>query len=289
MKFGIVIVTYNPNISLLENNIKNYSNISNYVVIVNNSSTDIKVRSKCSVINLHKNKGIAFAQNKGVESLLNAGVDYVFFFDQDSIVENDYFYKMLELWKKIEKENKKIGALCPSIYDRNQGVVSHIDIVDNNTSVFCDSKIAVCNTLPISSGMLTKVDIFNEVGGNISGMFIDWIDFDYDIRLILNGFNVYTTSLVCIDHAVGNATKHRFFHKEIAVSNHAPLREYYFFRNGVYLVKKDGKKFKPIRKMVVNMLLRRIVFVFYESNKCLRIKYIIRGLYDGFRGKLNEV
>lgn len=290
MEFGIVIVVYKPNISLLEKNIKTFNKITNHVVVVNNDDSGFELNNRCSIINLHRNRGIAFAQNEGVKFLSKAKVDYVFFLDQDSMVKENYFGEMLKVWEKIEKQNKKIGALAPSVYDRNEDAIIPIGTVNNGKQLnFSNTKIAVFDTLPISSGMLTKVSVFNEVGGNVANMFIDWVDFKYDMDLILHGFNVYTTPLISINHAVGNATKHHFLWKEVMVSNHAPFREYYFFRNGIYLIKTDGKKEHFIKALVVNMLLRRLAFLLYESNKWLRFKYITKGLIDGFRGKLNEV
>ena len=291
--FGIVIVTYNPHLDVLSKKIRKYSRVSKFVVIVNNGS-EIRLEIKnCFILNLKKNMGIAYAQNKGVNFLNSKGVDYVFFLDQDSTVDEAFFYTMLSEWGKLYRNDQNIGLLSPAVFDRNlkKRLTVNTLTLDNIKRIKTESgeDDVLKNTLPISSGILTRVKIFNEIGGNDSWMFIDWVDFDFDIKVISNGFNTYTTTNISISHSIGKSKLHKVLKKGINVSNHAPFREFFFFRNGIYFYRKRGKEFPQLRSFIRHALLTRLVFVLYENNKLNRIKEIIRGFREGIRAKINEI
>lgn len=292
-KFGIVIVTYRPDVSKLQDKINKYSNLTENIIIVNNgSSLNIETRN-CQLINLKNNKGIAYAQNVGVSYLKKKGISYFFFLDQDSRPDEKFFRKMLNIWKNIERSDPKIGLLSPNIFDRNLNVELMINqLGSKNIERIRMNKEEITllkNTLPISSGVLCKTEIFDEVNGNNSWMFIDWVDFQFDISLIKSGYHTYTTSTVCLNHTVGKGSKKSFLGKKINVSNHATFREYYYFRNGIVLYKTNKKNFPQLKSFIRHALITRIVFVLYENQKVTRMKSIIRGIKDGVKKQNNEI
>lgn len=283
-EFGIVIVAYNPDVNDFVSKIKRFVKLTNNLVVINNGKEIQKVKALCKVINLGKNQGIAYAQNIGVEYLKKIGIEYVFFLDQDTLVEDDYFARMLSEWKRIYNDDPLIGALSPNVYDRNLKVeLPTRKLSDKHVKRIWMSKVDVSvmhNTLPISSGLLTKVNIFEKVGGNVSWMFIDWVDFKFDIDLIKKGYSVYTTNNVTINHSVGKSTQRKFLWKTINVSNHAVFREYYFFRNGLFFANSEGSKFPQLRRYVQHALLVRTVFILYEKDRVKRIWNASKGLKD---------
>lgn len=287
--FGVIFVAYNPEINTFNSKLRVVSELSSNVVVVNNGNA-IPVIKNIKIINLSENKGIAYAQNVGVEFLKRKGIEFVFFFDQDSDFDSDYFSKMLFEWHRVISAGVNIGILSPNLFDRNRHQLIPINQLNNgdiDRRVLSNSKNELLqNTLPISSGILTTVTIFNTVGGNNADLFIDWVDLDFDLKILNAGYITCTTSTVCLRHAIGKNEQHKFFGKRISPSNHIPFREFYYFRNGIFLCKQDKNTFPEVKKMIKKSLMVRILYCFYEKNKIQRIINISRGIADGLMNRM---
>ena len=287
--FGIIIVAYNPEVGTFYKKIEDYCKITDHVVVVNNGDSLLELSKICKVIDLGGNQGIAKAQNVGVNFLAEQKIPFVFLLDQDTKLNNEYFIEMIGEWRSLSERDSSLGALSPNIYDRNlkrELSISKLEPIEIKRIFMSDIEgDSLHNTLPISSGLLTKTSIFQEVGGNDAWMFIDWVDFKFDLDLISAGYSVYTTKRVIINHSVGKGVRHRFLWKVLNVSNHSPFREYYFYRNGIYFLRKDGKRFPQLRHYIHHALLTRSLFIFYEPQKITRIKRILKGISDGRRAR----
>lgn len=291
-RFGIVIVAYHPDLSALSEKVSKYNSVCSDIVIVNNDEANLSVTG-AKVINLGHNRGIAYAQNVGVQYLYDQGIDFVFLFDQDSVVEKEYFAQMLREWDRLEAIDPQIGALSPTIYDRNLDKRLPINQLASNSiqrvNVNSESGKEFKNTLPISSGLLTTTKVFKAIGGNVSWLFIDWVDYKFDLDLISAGYSIYTTNQVTINHSIGNGQPHRFFGKTLHVFNHSPFREYYFFRNAIFFYRCDGKQYPQLKPYIRHVLATRLLFVLYEQQRWQRAKRIFKGILEGAKVNINEV
>lgn len=288
-KFGVVIVTYNPNMSKLREDIGKIQKTTDNLVIVNNGSSEL-LNLPTEVMELKGNKGIAEAQNLGAKFLKSKDISFVFFFDQDSEFDSDYFKKMLSIWDQISKMDEKIGMLSPEILDKNFGNTSSILQLSKKGLEklnFSDEKMIACNTLPISSGILVSTEAFFKVHGTQTKLFIDFVDFELDLNMIIHGYHIFSTNHCNIRHSIGNKKQRSFFGKTVYPSNHAVFRDYYFYRNGIYVYKKYGNSFKGIRRLVLRSYLIRFIMVYYEEQKFKRIVATIHGIFDGIMGRFN--
>ncbi|MBP5810101.1 glycosyltransferase [Lactiplantibacillus argentoratensis] len=289
-KFGVVIVTYNPNMSKLRKDVSKILETTDSLVIVNNGEDVLTDLPMVKILELKGNKGIAKAQNIGAEFLKNEDIPFVFFLDQDSEFNTEYFNEMLLVWKKIERKDNKIGMLSPEILDKNFGSSSSILQVSKKGLKkinFSEEKKVVINTLPISSGILVSTKAFFEVDGTQSKLFIDFVDFDLDLNMIVQGYHIFSTNYCNIRHSIGNKKKRSFFGKAVYPSNHAVFRDYYFYRNGLYVYKKYGKGFRGLRLFILRSYLIRFIMVYYEKMKFKRIIATTRGIFDGIMGRFN--
>lgn len=281
-KYGIVIVAFNPDIKKFNKKISDLANDENATIVVVNNGDKISKISRKNVIykDLQGNKGIAYAQNVGVDVLKD--IEQVFLFDQDSDLTNDYCKKMLSKWDEIAEKDSKIGVLAPSVYDRKSKQTLSTKIFNGET---LEKKILkegdVYNTLPISSGILIDTTIFKQVGGNDADYFIDWVDFNFDLSVIKAGYHVYSTADIQIEHQIGNATARKFLFKEIHPTNHSAFRNYYFFRNGILFIY-DNKSYNSMKKFAYENLIKRFIYIFYEENSISKIKAMFKGLKDGY-------
>lgn len=288
MSWGVVIVTYNPNVENLVNKINIISKLTDNLVVVNNGS-DLDLDGDFLVINLGRNEGIAKAQNIGVKKL---NTKFIFFFDQDSEIEESFFELMMDKWKKIENTDTKIGALSPCVIDKNLGSKQPVLIFLTNriykVNWSKDDQI-LKKTFPISSGMLVSMDAYVKSGGQNNKLFIDCVDYEFNLKLMQSGYNIYSTNAANIYHAIGVKKERRLLTKKIYPYNYPLFREYYFVRNSIYVLLKFRKSFKGITRLILKGILIRIIFIGYEEKKIDRIKIMIKGFLDGFRLFKNEI
>lgn len=292
LTWGVVIVAFNPNLADFEKKIDGISMVTENLVIINNGD-DFNISNKhVRLINLHENKGIAYAQNVGAKILKEIGVSLLFFFDQDSVYDNTYFERMLIEWVKLNNEDENIGILSPNIIDDKfkfvQGFLTLTDDGIKKSVLNQDEYKIIKNTLPISSGILVSKDAYFAVGGVKDSFFIDFVDFELDLNLLKHGYSIYSISNIFIEHAIGEKNKRHFLFKAIYPSNHPIFRGYYTVRNGIYVYRMYGDRFKGLKKLILKSLFVRTICAFYEENKLKRLNSIFKGIRDGVRTSLQK-
>ncbi|WP_281164542.1 glycosyltransferase [Liquorilactobacillus sicerae] len=294
MKFiyGIVIVIYNFPITKIREMVSFFEYIGSPVVLVNNGvKLDFAGNKNVHVINLKKNMGIAYAQNKGVSFLESKfSIELVFFIDQDSIVDTDFFNNMIKVWREIENVDSKISLLSPQIFNIGTSSFDSVPVIKQKKIEYFnfDTSISfIKNVLPISSGSLVSVRIFDFVGKNNERLFIDCVDFDLALKLISLGYGVYSTNKCVLKQTIGNTRQVTIFKKHFSVSNHQPFRDYYAVRNTVYLFRNYKNFFPQLPALLGYFLKIQILSVPFEKNRIKRTFFIIKGFIDGFTKKLD--
>ncbi|MCT4384166.1 hypothetical protein [Lacticaseibacillus paracasei] len=282
--WGVVIVLYHPEMAKLKRTIVTTLKNTPYLALVNNGEPLADLGD--SVVELGENKGIAYAQNIGVETLQKQSkLDGVFFLDQDSEIEENFFSRMLLEWDRLTLTHPRLAMLSPVIRRRTETGNYSILILENDrlikASVDSSKQTIVENTLPISSGVLVSVSAFMAVDGLASKWFIDWVDFDLDLKLLMQGYSIVTTNATSIIHEIGTPDRRNFFGKQIAVTNYVLFREYYTARNSMYLMRKFGATSKGISKYCWGQVSRRFLMLLYEPKKFRRFATLVGGLIVG--------
>lgn len=119
--FG-VIVTYKPDMVILEKCIHSLKNQLDKIIIVDNTPgsceklESFKTFPNIEVIYLKDNYGIAYAQNVGIKKALEEKADYILLSDQDTVYPADFIEKMLECFKE-----EKVAAAGPLFIDTHTG------------------------------------------------------------------------------------------------------------------------------------------------------------------------
>ena len=103
MKTVAVIVAYESTIKILGESLKIISKQCTVVVVDNSTSkTKSNLIKKCAekykseYLEMGKNCGIGYAQNRGIELAISLGADAAFLLDDDSVPEEN----LIEEWKK---------------------------------------------------------------------------------------------------------------------------------------------------------------------------------------------
>ena len=150
--------------------------------------------------------------------------------------------------------------------------------VDNKTNKVIDVK-----TL-ITSGNFVKISDYLDVNGFNTELFIDYVDFDFNNRLLVTGKRIGLIQDYSLIHKIGNPIEINLFGKRFYAMNHSPIRYYYRYRNSLYLYYRDKKFYRKLflKEIFVNIP----KMLLYEPNKLEKLKMIIRGLRDGVNGRL---
>ena len=266
------IVSYNPNLKRLGDNIASISKQTQVVVFDNGSDNfnDIKklLEKYESVIllNSQNNLGIAAALNRLMQWGYDRNYKWMLSLDQDSVCDKNYVVRMMP-YLDIES---KLGIIAPVIVDRNVGVIGHNP----------EESYMHVNTC-ITSGAISRISAWKEIGKYDESMFIDSVDFEFCYRMRKYGYGVIQVRDVKLLHELGESKKKRFFLWKIDVTGHSSFRKYYIARNNVYYPLKHHLWLHFVRGNLRNVVLICIV-ILYENNKREKISSILRGWRDAF-------
>lgn len=274
MKILAGIVLYEPDINRLIKNMHIIGPQVECILLINNGSADIipfiekKISGYCielHIINNNENLGIAVALNQMIEYAEVNNFDWVISLDQDSIVPLD----MVQEYRKIIGE-EKIGIICPRICDVNNALIespkSNIELICNEEDV-------------ITSGSCINVDSAIEVGGFDERLFIDFVDTDFQKRILLCGYKIVRNNDVVLTHEVGKIRTVNFMGHKIICTNHNAIRRYYQVRNRLYFKEKYYGKMGVIKEKV-RLLLGTVKIFMFEENKKEKIVATKKGFKD---------
>jgi len=119
-----VIVTYKPDVEILEKCVNSLANQVAKLIIVDNTPgkcqllENFRKMQNVEIIYLNENYGIAYAQNVGIKRVLEENIDYILLSDQDTIYPLDYIEKMFKCFQE-----DKVAAAGPLFIDAHTGKV----------------------------------------------------------------------------------------------------------------------------------------------------------------------
>lgn len=271
------IVTFNPDMDRLKENVDSISSQIEKIIIFDNGSINQKeivdeYQDRVILITSEKNVGIAAALNELMRKSEELGAGWMLSLDQDSVCSRDYFAKM----QKYLDLDSSFGIVAPVIVDRRIGVIGH-----NPKGEFG------CVKTCITSGAFAKIAVWKSVGGYDESMFIDSVDFEFCYKVRKAGYKVIQVREVQLLHELGNSKKRKFLFWEINVTGHSAFRKYYIARNNVYYPLKHKLWIHFCRGCLRNIELCMIVLL-YEKEKKKKISAILNGWKDGFGVKKSE-
>ncbi|TPE20423.1 glycosyltransferase family 2 protein [Clostridium perfringens] len=290
-----IIVTYNIGNELS----KCFYSILNQVdkvIIVDNGSDLETVKYINHLKKEHSNKveyllnqnnmGIAFALNRGIELALKENFEWILTLDNDSIATEGMVDVMLKTYSKLSKnEQKDVVSLFPT----------HLEInfknFKNEKSEFNKLNYNYIET-DITSGNILNKKLFYSVGFFNESLFIDYVDFEYCLRLSEYGYKQIKVHDAKLIHHLGNSKQIKIFNKRIDYTNHSALRRYYITRNRFFIWNKFKKHKAFITFDKSAFIKETIKIILFENNKYQKIKMTLKGFKDYKNkkfGKLKEI
>lgn len=294
MRVGAVIVTYNPSLTSVNRLLMSiYASLEKIMIVDNGSRNVAEIKQlsagfpNSTVLSLQQNKGIGFAQNRGIEALLkDKEIEAVVLFDHDSHPENDMIENLQSDYSKLKKKGFKVGAVGPVFIDPRTNNQYPIPVFSGFTlkkiypepENFCP----VDTSFLIASGCFIPKETIQLVGLMNEEFFIDYIDIEWSFRAQLNGLSLYTCPSAKMHHQVGDQ-RLKVLGREISI--HSPLRRYYLARNSILMIRLRYINWRYKVRELAYSVSRVFVYLMLVDNKRSYLRHILQGWYDGLRGR----
>jgi O-antigen/teichoic acid export membrane protein/GT2 family glycosyltransferase len=281
-----IVVTYNPDQEIAAN-LKSYANQVDQVIVIDNGSTaatlnflnEIGIENVVIVRN-QDNLGIAAALNEGVRIAHKNGAAWVVTFDQDSKVGPNYILTFLRLLEEIPNPNE-VAMLAPSFVDANSGRIFR----HGRATELPWSEIKSAFT----SGAMVRLSAFEKVGLFEEKMFIDYVDHEFCLRLLSNGYRMLESQNNLCIHNLGRMRIHWVLYRTFSATHHNPERRYFMARNRVFLYRRYWL-IEPL--WILNDILSAtkeiIKIILVEDQKLQKLRNIALGTWHGAQFKTYE-
>lgn len=271
------IITYNPDLKRLQQNLSAIVGQVDAVILVDNASqnlpalqTLVQSFSKVLLLTNPSNQGIATALNQAAKKAQQLGFKWLVTLDQDSISPQN----LLDTYRPLTHQSS-IGMLCCRILDRNIGYFERKPI----TTALEDVKDC------ITSASMIRLSAWEQVGGFYEPFFIDAVDYDFCYLLSRAGFRIVRCNEVELYHEIGRAETVSIFGRKEYLFHHSPTRCYYMIRNTLLL----GKRHQRRLHFSLVALKRFLLVVSFEANKFQKAKAMLQGVYDALRGHMGPI
>jgi rhamnosyltransferase len=277
IKISACVVLYNPGENIF-NNVNLILEQIQYLYIIDNSDLDkcklLFDKENISYFKNKGNKGIATALNQAARQAIADGFNYLLTMDQDSILDPhliDNYIKYL-----LSNISDRVGLLSPNYLYKEYS---------NNTRQGRNYTVL----LSMTSGSLLNLTAFKIIGPFVEELFIDYVDFEYCLRLGKKGYNIIKVHNANIYHNLGSIQQRKFLFRKVSITNHSPLRLFYRTRNRFYIYKSYLKDFPVfVIKDLFVFINELIKILFYEKSKREKFRWILKGFNYFLKKKMGK-
>lgn len=295
-----VIVTYHPDSQIGERILLISYQVKKIIVIDNGSTKEeIKllqnlsqeINNFCLILN-GENLGISKSLNNGASIAINDNVDWMLTLDQDSCVTEDMLKKMSLTYDEYY-EKEKIGIIaptyCPLPIDNNSVTNANL-LTTNIEELKVLGKSYENKKLVLTSGSLVNTKVFYIVGFYDEDLFVDYVDFEFCIRLHTFRYDIIQSNIAFLYHQVGFPVIHNFLGLQVIVRNHNKTRKYYIAKNRLLTCRKVLRlDFFIIKWVIIDLIksfIHLLMIILFESERKEKVLHYIKGLVDGALAKI---
>ena len=248
MQYALGIVTYQPDIARLKENLE--AAVENLqggpILVVDNGS-----------------ERIADIQSQSL------GCQWIITLDQDSVIQPG----MLQEFSRYT-HLARVAIICPRIEDRRLGR-QHTRLTSGTEYI----------SHAITAGNMVRLEAWQTVGGFTEQLFIDGVDFDFCLKLGEDGWQILRTNNVCLYQEMGHGRKITLpFHHQMSVLNHSPQRLYYIARNYLWI----GRRHHQRLHWSLEVAKRLFIVLCFESQKWQKLRAMFTGICHSFSMTTSE-
>ncbi|MDF4030592.1 glycosyltransferase family 2 protein [Lactobacillus delbrueckii] len=270
------VVTYNPEILRLRENLESLTKQLDTIYIFDNGSKNLDdierlLDSFSNNFKLHKapkNMGIAYALKEIMNYAQKEKYDWVLSVDQDSVLNEKLVDEYMSALSSYHGND--IGMLTCLIKDRNFKDES----VEKQKEAL--KEVPIC----ITSASLTNIKNYFLTDGYDENLFIDLVDTDICLSLRERGFKILRLNFLGIFHEIGHGENKKILWKNVIVHHSSVFREYYMSRNTVILNRKHPQLY-PKSTMVKGLIHNLLIITLFEEGKKERLHNFHKGWTRG--------
>jgi rhamnosyltransferase len=300
-----VVVTYHPDPDSLRALLPALlAQVGRVIVVDNGSAADVAKwvppldADRIELVRNDQNQGVAAAQNEGAaRAMALSRCRYVLFTDQDSLPAPRMVRRLRDAL--IEADRKatiqdpaQVAAAGPQSIDIHTGEASVL-IVDQwgwpgrwlpperpNPSNQEAGSFNV--SFLIASGSLVPVPVLRALRGMRSNYFIDHVDTEWCLRARAAGYRLLVVPEAHLHHRLGDSVK-RLPLGNRRIFYHAPLRDYYMFRNTLLMLRDVPMPIPWRMHFVIRLLQFAGYFLMLGDQRKLRLAHMWLGIKHGMR------
>lgn len=302
IKLACIIVTYNPDLAVLQSLISQLLKSSVSVYIVDNrfsveASNYVRAlamanHERITLIAFEKNHGIAKALNTGIEAAKIDHHDLAILLDQDSVPQDGLIEEMQMVAIKLAASGEPIAAIGPRLYDpRSQQffkfALLRFGIWKKVACANGSKKLIPCEFIN-SSGSLIFLKHWHQIGSFREDFFIDHVETEWYMRVRALGLKCFGyCSQSYLEHHMGNDVCRYWLGKWRWMPRRSPQRHYTIIRNALWMWRLDHTPFAWKINSTAKLIFTFLYFSIFDIERKNQFRYILRGVRDGlFTGPL---
>lgn len=187
-----------------------------------------------------------------------------------------------------------VGIVTPYVVDRNKLTLAEYGLLRLPP---VERYRQAARRGAITSGSLIPLHVWQEVGGYDERFFIDYVDYDFNQRVMNAGYAILRANRASILHEVGRAQatwlrvprrtiSGRWEVERFYSFGHSPSRCYYKARNRVLFTRKHGRQIGITNEGIWQLPQQIALTLLFESGRNAKFTGFVRGAVDGLRMQL---
>jgi rhamnosyltransferase len=298
-RVAAVVVTYHPDAGVVDR-LSLIAEQCAPVLVVDNGSAEAILESLLAVagvevLALGENLGIGVALNRGLERARALGCEWAVTFDQDSTPAPGMVGALLRS-VVTHAQPEKVAAMGPRLreervlHEDHRWVRPHPRCRWGFQLVPCREQDLSGVAFVITSGCLTNLRAFEEIGPMDEGLFIDYVDHDYCLRAQTCGYEVGVSAGAILTHNLGAKREFKVAGRVVRPTFHGAFRHRYMARNRWHVWRRHAWRYPywaAFDFVFSHFNFFRVLR--YEDARWEKIKAVARGTWDGFLGRLGRI
>ncbi len=286
-----VVITFHPDELAMENLRALALEFGRVLVVDNGSAGNVCEKMAAfpgvTVLALGRNLGVAAALNRGFARAAELGAKWVVTFDQDSRPQPGF----LEGLRSTASRWNDVWMVGPRIAEAAlegdfRWLRPHPRWPSRFQRVSCTGEDLPDVSMVVTSGALTSVEAWRQLGGFDERLFIDFVDTDFCLRVREAGRRVAVSAGASLEHHLGHRERRALLGMVFHPTHHSPLRHYYIARNRWPMLRRHARReshWAFFETMVAGLWLFRVLA--FERQRLLKLQAMLLGTWDGLRGR----
>ena len=289
-----IVVTFHPG-EQCATLLRSLSEQCGDVVVVDNGSTRGELellrewcaRTRCDLVEIGDNIGIAAAQNVGIRRARSRGASRILLSDDDSVPSSRMVARLASSLDRVNGP-RKVAAIGPLVGETRPGGDQLVYRARKWGPRRATPEELACSYLPvaflIASGSLIDLEALADIGPMNEQLFIDHVDLEWGLRATRAGYALLVDTAVPMGHSLGELTV-QLKGRPQPIHVHAPVRNYYLTRNTVALIQSGLLPWRWDIGYALWLAKYAAFNILLVNERPRRLCMVARGIVDGVRGK----